>query len=143
MSIVKNLVMDFKGSYLYVTNIFDLHIFDKEKEVFLKLLETSWNFFARKFILFLYFFLDEISNTNSLLIIHLERTFVHFGNLNSSFISKQCLNYGLLNMLSGVFLVLFFNLKLLIWFYYRVCRNSVVPMCISQRIFVMTDQSLT
>ena len=56
MSIVKNLVMDFKGSYLYVTNIFDLHIFDKEKEVFLKLIETSWNFFARKFILFLYFF---------------------------------------------------------------------------------------
>ena len=107
MSIVKNLVMDFKGSYLYVTNIFDLHIFDKEKEVLLKLLCTEIHFVSL-------FFLNEITNTNSLLIIHLERTFVHFGNLNSSFISKQCLNYGLLNMLSGVFLVLFFNLKLLI-----------------------------
>ena len=91
--------------FYYVTNIFDLHIFDKETVALLNFLEIC---IKKHFVSS--FFLNEKSITTSLLMIHLKYTVVHYSNLNSSSISKPFLNYGPLNML---FFFLFFTISYL------------------------------
>ena len=86
--------------FCYVTNIFDLHIFDKETAALLNFFEIC----TEKHFVSL-FFLNERNITTSLLMIHLKCTVVHYSNLNSSSINKPFLNYGSLNML---FLLFFF-----------------------------------
>ena len=88
--------------FYYVTNIFDLHIFDKETVALLNFLEIC---IKKHFVSS--FFLNEKSITTSLLMIHLKYTVVHYSNLNSSSISKPFLNYGPLNML--FFFSFFYN----------------------------------
>ena len=88
--------------FYYVTNIFDLHIFDKETVALLNFLEIC---IKKHFVSS--FFLNEKSITTSLLMIHLKYTIVHYSNLNSSSISKPFLNYGPLNML--FFFSFFYN----------------------------------
>ena len=90
-----------KGSYMkffYVTNIFDLDIFDNETASLLKFLEicTEMHFVSL-------FFLKERNIATSLLMICLKCTAVHYANLNSSFINKPFLNYELQNMLFPFF----------------------------------------
>ena len=91
--------------FYYVTNIFDLHIFDKETVALLNFLEIC---IKKHFVSS--FFLNEKSITTSLLMIHLKYTVVHYSNLNSSSISKPFLNYGPLNML---FFFFFFTISYL------------------------------
>ena len=88
--------------FYYVTNIFDLHIFDKETVAVLNFLEIC---IKKHFVSS--FFLNEKSIKTSLLMIHLKYTVVHYSNLNSSSISKPFLNYGPLNML--FFFSFFYN----------------------------------
>ena len=88
--------------FYYVTNIFDLHIFDKETVAVLNFLEIC---IKKHFVSS--FFLNEKSIKTSLLMIHLKYTVVHYSNLNSSSISKPFLNYGPLNML--FFFYFFYN----------------------------------
>ena len=88
--------------FYYVTNIFDLHISDKETVALLNFLEIC---IKKHFVSS--FFLNEKSITTSLLMIHLKYTVVHYSNLNSSSISKPFLNYGPLNML--FFFYFFYN----------------------------------
>ena len=91
--------------FYYVTNIFDLHIFDKETAAFLNFFEvcTEVHFVSL-------FFLNERNITTSLLMIHLKCTVAHYSNLNSSSVNKPFLNYGPLNMLFFRFLIyIYFN----------------------------------
>ena len=77
--------MDIEGSY-YVANIFHLHTFENETMTVLKLSEifTEMHFVSL-------FFLNERNITNSLLVIHVKYTVVHYTNLNSSYINKPYL----------------------------------------------------
>ena len=72
--------------FYYVTNIFDLHTFDNETTTLLNFLEV----FAEIHFVSL-FFLNERNVTNSLEMIHLRCTVVHYANLNSSPINKPYL----------------------------------------------------
>ena len=65
--------------FYYVTNIFDLHIFDNETAAPLKLFEI---FMEMHFVSL--FFLNERNITTSLLMIHLKCAVVHYANPNSS-----------------------------------------------------------
>ena len=87
--------------FYYVTNVFNLYIFDKETAALLIFFGicTEMNFVSL-------FFLNERNITTSLLMIHLKCTFVHYANLNSSSLNKPFLNCGPFNML---FLFFFFN----------------------------------
>ena len=84
--------------FCYVTNIFDLHIFDKETVTLLNFFEIS-----TKMLFVSLFVLIERNITTSLLMIHLKCSVVYYSSQNSSSISRLFLNYRLLNML-----VLFF-----------------------------------
>ena len=88
--------------FYYVTNIFDLHIFDIGTATLLNFFEicTEMHFVSL-------FFLNERNITTSLLMIHLKCTVAHYSNLNSSSINKPFLNYGRLNMLFRFFYFLF------------------------------------
>ena len=86
--------------FYYVTNVFNLYIFDKETALLIFFgICTEMNFVSL-------FFLNERNITTSLLMIHLKCTFVHYANLNSSSLNKPFLNCGPFNML---FLFFFFN----------------------------------
>ena len=76
------------------SQIFNLHIFDKETVALLNFFEicTGMHFVSL-------FFLNERNIKTSLLMIHLKCTVVHYSNLNSNSINKPFLNYGPLNML--------------------------------------------
>ena len=86
------------SNFYYVTNIFDLHIFENETATLLNFFEicTDMHFVSL-------FFLNERNITTSLLMIHLKCTVVHYANLNSSSKNKAFLNYGSLNMLFRFF----------------------------------------
>ena len=86
------------SNFYYVTNIFDLHIFENETATLLNFFEicTDMHFVSL-------FFLNERNITTSLLMIHLKCTVVHYANLNSSSKNKPFLNYGSLNMLFRFF----------------------------------------
>ena len=79
--------------FYYVTNIFDLHIFDIGTATLLNFFEicTEMHFVSL-------FFLNERNITTSLLMIHLKCTVVHYSNLNSSSINKLFLNYERLSI---------------------------------------------
>ena len=77
-------------NFYYVTNIFDLHIFDNETTAFLF-------FFLIHFVSLV--FLNERNITTSPSMIHSKFTVVHYAHLNSSSKNKSFLNYGPLNML--------------------------------------------
>ena len=92
MTIIKNLtekpsffIMDFEGFFevLYVTNIFDLHTYDKETTALFKKIEISTEMHFVSL-----FFLNEKSITTLLLMVHLKCAVVHYANLNSSSIDK-------------------------------------------------------
>ena len=104
MTIVKNLkcISRVLSNFYFVTNIFDLHIFEKETVTLLIFFEicTDMHFVSL-------FFLNERNITTSLLMIHLKCTVVHYANLNSSSINKPFLNYGLLNILFRLFFLYF------------------------------------
>ena len=98
------------SNFYYVTNIFDLHIFENETATLLNFFEicTDMHFVSL-------FFLNERNITTSLLMIHLKCTVVHYSNLNSSSINKPFLNYGPLNMLFRFFrflIYVYFNAAL-------------------------------
>ena len=84
--------------FYYITNIFDLHIFDNETRA---LLIFFWNLHRNAFCFFI--FLTDRNITNSLLTIHLKCTVVPYANLNSSFLKKPFLNCRPLNMLFRFF----------------------------------------
>ena len=88
------------SKFYYVTNIFDLHIFNKETAALLNFFEncTDIHFVSL-------FFLNERNITTSLLMIHLEYTVLQHSDLKSSSINKPFLNYEPLNMLFLVFLI--------------------------------------
>ena len=96
MTIFKNLIMDFEGSWFYyVINIFDLLIFDNETAALLNIFEIC----TTKIHFVSLFFLKERNITTSLLMIHLKCAVVHYANLNSSSINKSFISYGPLNIL--------------------------------------------
>ena len=97
------------SNFYYVTNIFDLHICDKETAA------LSFFFEICTDMHFIFFFQHWRNITTSLLMMHLKCTVVHYANLNSSSKNKPFLNYGLLNMLFRFFdfLFLFISIKLL------------------------------
>ena len=64
--------------FCYVTNIFDLYIFDNAT-AFLNFFEI---FIEMRFVSL--FFLNERNITTSRLMIHVKCTIVHYANLNSS-----------------------------------------------------------
>ena len=74
-------MVDFKVlmKFYYVTNIFDLHIFDNEMAVLLKCFETCME---THFVSL--FFLNERNIATSFLIIHLKCSVLHYANLNLS-----------------------------------------------------------
>ena len=88
--LVSRVVMKF----YFITNIFDLCIFDNKTADLLIFFEicTEMHFVSL-------FFLNERNIINPLLMIHLICTAVHYANLNSSSINKPLLNYGPLNLL--------------------------------------------
>ena len=75
-------------NFHYVTNIFDVVIFDNEIMVHLNFFEICKE--MRSVSLFL---LNEGNITISLLMIHLKYTVAHYANLNLSSINKLFLNY--------------------------------------------------
>ena len=78
--------------FYYITNNFDLHIFDEDGGGPFKFL---WNLHKNALSLF---FLNEINITTSLSMMHLKCTVVYYSYLNSSSMNKLFLNYGPLNM---------------------------------------------
>ena len=102
--------------FYYVTNIFDLYIFDEETAALLNFFKIC----TEKHFVFL-FFLNERNITTSLLMIHLKCTVVHYSNLNSSSINKPFLIYGWLNML---FLFSFFFLFLVYIYFNEAFVNA-------------------
>ena len=91
------------SNFCYVTNIFDLHIYDNETTAHLIFFKFVWIC-----ILFLYFFQNERNITTTILIIHLKCTVLHYANLKSSSKNKLLLNYGSLNMLLCFFRLLIY-----------------------------------
>ena len=84
--------------FYYVTNIFDLHIFDNKTTVLSTFFEIC------KEMNFVSFFLNEGNFIISRLMVHLKCTAAaHYTNLNSSSINKPFSNYGPLNMLFHFF----------------------------------------
>ena len=81
-------------NFYYVTNVFDLHIFDKEMEALLNFFEicTEVHFVSL-------LFLNERNITTFRFMIHLKCTAAHYSVLNSSSIIKSFLNYGPLNII--------------------------------------------
>ena len=71
------------------------------------------------------FFLNERTITTSLLMIHLKCTFVHYVNLNSSFINKPYF-WAVEYAISGCFFFLFF-FRFLIYIYFNEAfdKNSM------------------
>ena len=84
--------------FYYVTNIFDLNMFDNETVALFKFFEicTEMHFVPL-------FSLNERNITTFLLMIPLKCTVENYANLNSSSINKPFLNYGPLNMLFRFF----------------------------------------
>ena len=101
------------SNFYYVTNIFDLHIFENETATLLNFFEicTDMHFVSL-------FFLNKRNITTSLLMIHLKCAVVHYANLNSSSINKPFLNYGLLNMLFR-----FFQFLIYVYFNEFFCQD--------------------
>ena len=67
----------------YVTNIFDLYVFDNETTALLNVFEIcTETYFAYLF------FLNERNISTSLLMMHLKCTAAHYGSLNSSAIKQ-------------------------------------------------------
>ena len=91
-------LLTYFSNFYYVTNIFDLHIFDNKTAALLFFFEicTDMHFVSL-------FFLNERKITTSLLMIHLKCTNVHYANLNPSSEKKPFLNYRSLNMLFHFF----------------------------------------
>ena len=107
------------SNFYYVTNIFDLHIFDNETAAFLfiYLFEICPDMYFVSL-----FFLNERNITTSLLMTKLKCTVVHYANLNSSFKSKPFLNYVPLNILFFFFFLflMFILMKLLVQKMYEI-----------------------
>ena len=85
-------------NFYYVTNIFQLHIFENESMGLLKLFEICLEMHFLSL-----FFLNERNTKTSLLMMRSKCTVVNYANLNSSSIRKSFLNYGPLNMLFRLF----------------------------------------
>ena len=98
LSKILQLVSSVLWKFYYVTNFFDLNIFDNEMVALLKIFEI---FKEMHFVSL--FFLKKRNITISLLMIHLKCTVVHYANLNSNSINKLFLNDGTLNMLCRYF----------------------------------------
>ena len=102
MTIVKNLKMEFEGSYevlLPHKYFWSTHFWQWN--------DGTFNFFfgiCTEMNFVSLFFLSEINIATSLLMIHLKCTIVHYANLNSSSVSKPFVNYGPLNMLFLLFM---------------------------------------
>ena len=80
------------SNFYYITNIFDIHIFDNETAAFF--------FFFLKFArICTLIFLNEKAIITFLLMMHLKCNGVHYVNLNASSKNKPFLNYWSLNML--------------------------------------------
>ena len=99
--------------FYYVTNIFDLHIFDNEMTALLKFFKicTEMHFVSL-------FFLSERYITTSLLMIR-QCTVVHFANVKLSSINKSFLDCEPLNMLFRFFLVFFRFFLFLVCSYFK------------------------
>ena len=95
------------SNFYYVTNIFDLHIFENETAPLLIVLFIVYGYAFRFFI-----FSKWKNMTVSHLMIHWKCTVVYYTNLNWSSKSKPFLNYGQLNMLFCFF-------RFLIYFYFN------------------------
>ena len=94
------------------SNIFDLHIFNKETAALLNYFEICTVMHSVSL-----FFLNERNITISLLMTHLKCTVVHYSDLNSRSINKKpFLNYGPLNMLFIYLLIYFFKFLIYIYF---------------------------
>ena len=97
------------SNFYYVTNIFDLHIFENEKAA------LSYFFFNLHGFAFWLFFLNERNITTSLLMKNLKCTVVHYTNLNWSSKNKPFLNYGCaeyaisLFFLFAIYVYVYFN----------------------------------
>ena len=85
--------------FCYVTNIFGLHIFDKETVTLLNFFEI-----CTEMLFVSLFVLIERNITTPLLMIHLKYSVVYYSIQNSSSISRPFLNYRSLNMLVLFFL---------------------------------------
>ena len=111
--------------FYYVTNIFDLHTFDNETTTLLKFLEV----FAEIHFVSL-FFLNERNVTNSLEMIHLKCTVVHYTNLNSSSINKPYLRavvYAILAFSISIIFILTKFLSKALWNnYYFLIQTSKI-----------------
>ena len=97
--------------FYYVTNIFDLHIFDNETTAILIFFQISA---AMHFVSL--FFLNERNIATSLLMIHLKRTVVHYVNLNRSSINKpylRAVEYTISFLFFFYFLFMFILTRLL------------------------------
>ena len=111
------------SNFYYVTNIFDLHIFDNETAAFLFIYLFIYLFEICPDMYFVsLFFLNERNITTSLLTTKLKCTVVHYANLNSSFKSKPFLNYVPLNILFFFFFLflMFILMKLLVQKMYEI-----------------------
>ena len=85
--------------FCYVTNIFGLHIFDKETVILLNFFEI-----CTEMLFVSLFVLIKRNITTPLLRIHLKYSVVSYSIQNSSSISRLFLNYRSLNMLVLFFL---------------------------------------
>ena len=96
--------------FYYITNIFDLQIFDNETAVLLFYFLFFWNLHGNAFCFFI------ISKWKKYYNLPFDDTFkctvLHYANLNSSSINKPFLNYGPLSMLFRFF-------RFLIYLYFK------------------------
>ena len=79
--------------FYYVTNIFDLHIFDNETTSLWK----NWNLHRNAFSLFIFSKWKKYHNLT--FEDTFKMSFVNYSNLNSSSIKKPFLNHGPLNVI--------------------------------------------
>ena len=85
--------------FSYVTNIFEILIFDNETTALL----TIFFQICEEILFASSFSLNERNISTSLLMMNLKCNAVHYAKLNSSLINKQFLNYGPVNMLFRFF----------------------------------------
>ena len=102
--------MDFEGSYevLFVTNVFDLYIFNNGTTALLKFFEILMEIHFVSL-----FFPNERNISTSLLMIQLKCTVVHFANQNSSPIKKpylRAVEYTISFFFFRFFIYVYFNM---------------------------------